>query len=182
MTALAPAAEISDRQKLRPPQVPTEHRQGADGERAADAPVHPRRAPQTPHTDVRPAAPSQAATRHGPTTAPGDPTALCCAVAHAATEVLRGIRPIAQLVRSVSPEVYEQLEARLQVSTTARLRRGAPPTPQSRSRVRRARVVRVGQDAAEASVVVDDVDRVRAIALRVELHRGRWRAVVLEIG
>ena len=150
MTALAPAAEISDRQTLRPPQSPTEHRQGADGERAA--------------------------------TAPGDPTALCCAVAHAATEVLRGIRPIAQLVRSVSPEVYEQLEARLQVSTTARERRGAPPTPQSRSRVRRARVVRVGQDAAEASVVIDDVDRVRAIALRVELHRGRWRAVVLEIG
>jgi hypothetical protein len=43
-------------------------------------------------------------------------------------------------------------------------------------------VVRVTPDAAEATVIIDDVDRVRAAALRVELHRGRWRVVVLEIG
>lgn len=153
MTALAHAAEISDKQTLRPPKAPTELRHRAGAEPGPDSPA-----------------------------APGDPTALCCAIAHAATETLRGVRPLAQLVRSVSPVVYEQLEARLQVTTAARERRGAPPTPQSRSRVRRARVVRVGRDAAEASVVIDDVDRVRAIALRVERHRGRWRAVVLEIG
>ena len=180
MTALAPAAEIPDRQTLRPPQTPTEHRQDVDGEQAEGAPPSRQRAPR--REDDRLVATGRPKTRDGAPLAPGDPTAICCAVAHAATEVLRGIRPIAQLARSVSPEVYEQLEARLQVSTAARERRGAPPTPQSRSRVRRARVVRVGHVAAEAGVVVDDVDRVRAVALRVELHRGRWRAVVLEIG
>lgn len=168
MTVLAPAAEISDRTTTRPPKAPTHVRHRVAEEQGPVSPA----VPGTPGTS--------GASRSS--AAPGDPTALCCAVAHAATEMLRGVRPLAQLVRSVSPAVYEQLEARLQVTTAARERRGAPPTPQSRSRVLRARVVRVGSEAAEASVVIDDVDRVRAIALRVELHRGRWRAVVLEIG
>ena len=146
------AAKVAARRRLR--------------HRAAPAPV--RRTPGAPGG--------------GPAADPGDPTALCCAVAHAATEILRGVRPLAQLVRSVSPEVHDQLEALARVRSAARGRRGSPPTPQSRSRVRRARVVRVAPGAAEATVIIDDVDRVRAAALRVELHRGRWRVVVLEIG
>ncbi|SDD56616.1 hypothetical protein SAMN05216410_3527 [Sanguibacter gelidistatuariae] len=121
-----------------------------------------------------------------PTTDPGvplgDPTALCCAVAHAAMESLRGIRPLAQLVRSVSPEVFDALYARCQVREQARTRPGAPPVSQSRARVRHARVIRIASGVAEATVIVDDVDRVRAAALRVEEHRGRWWVVVLEIG
>lgn len=112
-----------------------------------------------------------------------DPTALCCAVAHAAMESLRGVRPLAQLARSVSPEVFDALHARAQVRASAR--RGVAPTAPvlaSSSRVRRARVVRIAPGIAEATVIVDDVDRVRAAALRVEEHRGRWRVVVLEIG
>lgn len=115
----------------------------------------------------------------------GDPTALCCAVAHAAIESLRGIRPLTQLARSVSPEIFDALYARAQVRAAARRLTGAAPTGQERqlrSRVRRARVVRIAPGIAEATVVVDDVDRVRAAAVRVEEHRGRWRVVVLEIG
>ena len=97
-------------------------------------------------------------------------------------ESLRGIRPLAQLVRSVSPEVFDALHARCQVREQARTRRGAPPVSQSRARVRHARVVRIGPGVAEATVIIDDVDRVRAAALRVEEHRGRWWVVVLEIG
>lgn len=115
----------------------------------------------------------------------GDPTTLCCAVAHAAIESLRGIRPLTQLARSVSPEIFDALHARAQVRAAARRRSGALPAGQERqlrSRVRRARVVRIAPGVAEATVVVDDVDRVRAAAVRVEEHRGRWRVVVLEIG
>jgi hypothetical protein len=175
MTALAPTAPAADRQELRRTDTASVNRESSTAtvsarhglrHRAAPAPV--RRTPAPPGRE--------------PAADPGDPTALCCAVAHAATEVLRGVRPLAQLVRSVSPEVYDQLEALARVRSAARDRRGAPPTPQSRSRVRRARVVRVAPDAAEATVIIDDVDRVRAAALRVELHRGRWRVVVLEIG
>ena len=121
-----------------------------------------------------------------PTTDPAppldDPTGLCCAVARAALESLRGIRPLSQLVRSVSPEVFDALHARYQVREQARTRPGAPPVSQSRARVRAARIIRLGPAVAEASVVVDDADRVRAAALRVEEHRGRWWVVVLELG
>lgn len=175
MTALAPTVPLSDRQTIRRTDTASVNQESPAGtvsarrglrHRASPAPV--RRTPALPGRELA--------------ADPGDPTALCCAVAHAATEVLRGVRPLAQLVRSVSPEVYDQLEALARVRSAARERRGAPPTPQSRSRVRRARVVRVAPEAAEATVIIDDVDRVRAAALRVELHRGRWRVVVLEIG
>ncbi|MFC8734559.1 Rv3235 family protein [Luteimicrobium sp. NPDC057192] len=107
-----------------------------------------------------------------------DPTRLCCAVVRGAVEAVRGDRPVAQLARWVSPTVLEAL------TTRAGLVRGLPrpnrvPRP---ALVRRARVVRLGATAAEASVVVEDVDRVRAAALRVEAHRGQWRVVALEIG
>lgn len=177
MTALAPTVDLSDRPRLRRTDTASVDREGTAEKSPARRELRHRasRAPEPARRAQPPAAQAPAAD-------PGDPTALCCAVAHAATEVLRGVRPLAQLVRSVSPEVYDQLEALTQVRAAARGRRGAPPTPQSRSRVRRARVVRVAHDAAEATVVIDDVDRVRAAALRVELHRGRWRVVVLEIG
>ena len=132
---------------------------------------HPDRSTELP---LRPAT--------SPTPPLEDPTGLCCAVARAAMESLRGIRPLSQLVRSVSPEVFDALHARYQVREQARSRPGAPAVSQSRARVRAARVVRLGPEAAEASVVVDDADRVRAAALRVEEHRGRWWVVVLEIG
>ncbi|MGC5167073.1 Rv3235 family protein [Luteimicrobium sp. DT211] len=107
-----------------------------------------------------------------------DPTRLCCAVVRGAVEVARGDRPVAQLARWVSPEVLEAL------STRAALVRGLPRPPRvpRPALVRRARVVRLSPTSAEASVVVEDVDRVRAAALRVEAHRGQWRVVALEIG
>jgi hypothetical protein len=40
----------------------------------------------------------------------------------------------------------------------------------------------LGEDAAEATVVLDDGGHVRAAAVRLEARRGVWRVVVLEIG
>jgi hypothetical protein len=106
-----------------------------------------------------------------------DPTRTCCAVVQAAVEGLRGARPLAQLVRWVTPEVYDGLALR------ARLVQSAATAPSSgRAGIRRVRVFRIGDGAAEATVVVDDGPRVRAVAVRVEEHRGRWRATALEIG
>ncbi|WP_298460349.1 Rv3235 family protein [uncultured Cellulomonas sp.] len=120
-----------------------------------------------------------------PTTGPGvspdaplpDPTQLCCAMVQAAVEGLRGARPLVQLVRWVSPEVYEELALRAELVLHA----GAPTTT-GRAGIRRIRVCRIGARAAEATVVVDDGARVRAVAVRLEAHRGRWRATALEIG
>ena len=106
-----------------------------------------------------------------------DPTRMCCAMVQAAVEGLRGARPLAQLTRWVSPEVYDRLALRAQLVQGA----GTPLTT-GRAGIRRIRVCRIGHDTAEATVVVDDGPRVRAVAVRLEGHRGRWRATAMEIG
>ena len=106
----------------------------------------------------------------------GDPTAMCCSVVQAAVEVLRGIRPLAQLTRWLAPEIFEALARRREITVTT-----GPPSTTRQARVRRARVVRVSNTAAEATVIVQDYDRVRAAAIRVEHLRGSWRVVAFEL-
>ncbi|MFF2268860.1 Rv3235 family protein [Cellulosimicrobium cellulans] len=115
-----------------------------------------------------------------PPTAPlplPDPTALCCAVVRAAVEVLRGERTVGQLARWVSPEIYETLARRSRLVADGPRRTTTRPVT-----VRRARVLRIGEGVAEGTVVVEDGDRVRAAAARLEARRGTWRVVALEIG
>jgi hypothetical protein len=107
-----------------------------------------------------------------------DPTTICCSVVRAAVEVLRGERPVAQLQRWVAPDVFDALGRRaLLLHETAGPLVAARPVA-----ILRARLVRLGENAAEATVVLQDEDRVRAAALRLEGRRGVWRVVVLEIG
>ncbi|MFE5341166.1 Rv3235 family protein [Isoptericola sp. NPDC056578] len=109
-----------------------------------------------------------------------DPTAQCCTVVRAAIEVLRGERPAAQLARWVTPQVRDQLAERARIGLAhAPLRDAAHHRP---VQVRRVRLVRLGDDVAEATVVLDDDGRVRAAAVRLEARRGAWRVAVLEIG
>lgn len=124
-------------------------------ERAARADVPPRETPAMP-----------------------DPTPVCCALALAATEAMRGTRSVAQLARWVSPQVFEQLAARSALTVRVLGRAAATRRPE----VLRVRVCRLGEHVAEAAVVVDDGTRVRAVALRLEMWRGAWRAVAFEIG
>jgi hypothetical protein len=105
-----------------------------------------------------------------------DPTQLCCAIVQAAVEALRGTRPLAQLVRWVTPEVYDGLSVR--AALTVRVL----GTTTTRPTIRRIRLCRLGDRAAEATVVVDDGERVRAVAIRLDERRGAWRATALEIG
>jgi hypothetical protein len=95
----------------------------------------------------------------------------------AAVEALRGARPLAQLARWVSPEIYDQLDARAKLTQRVRGADGA-----HRAAIRRIRLCRLGESTAEATVVVDDGPRVRAVAVRLEGRRGQWRATALEIG
>lgn len=108
---------------------------------------------------------------------PSDPAALCCAIVQAAVEALRGVRPAAQLARWLAPDVFEPFVRRCQIALEHEAVRSTRP-----ARIRRARVTRVHDRAVEATVVVTDVDRVRAAALRLEHRRGSWRVVALELG
>ncbi|GEN78317.1 Rv3235 family protein [Actinotalea fermentans] len=102
-----------------------------------------------------------------------DPTRLCGAVVMAAIEALTSARPLVQLARWVSPEVYEAL---------ARAVRPGPATGRRGVVLRAVRLCRVGPTVAEGTAVVHDGARVRAAAVRLEVHRGSWRATVLQIG
>jgi hypothetical protein len=113
-----------------------------------------------------------------PATPLPDPTAQCCSVVRAAVEVLRGDRNAAQLARWVTPQVLDQLVERARL---ARLQ-GTTASSGRPVLVRRVRLVRLGDDVAEATVVLDDDGRVRAAAARLEARRGTWRVAVLELG
>lgn len=103
-----------------------------------------------------------------------DPAEVASAIVVAAVEVLSGARPPSQLVRWLSPELHEHV-------TGERAARGPQLEPVRRARARRATVCRLTTEVVEATVVVHDGQKVRAAAIRLEVHRRRWRATVLEI-
>jgi hypothetical protein len=120
-----------------------------------------------------------------------DPRQACCMVALAAVEVLGGSRPLAQLARWVTPEVYDSLARR--AALTAPRARVLDPVAAStdvgpvdgvvrRPSVRRVRAFPVSDHVVEASVIITHADRVRAVAVRLTRASGRWRASALVVG
>jgi hypothetical protein len=107
-----------------------------------------------------------------------DPRAWCGSLVRAAVEVLAGTRPAAQLARWLSADIYDTLARRAGLAMRIKGR----PTIVRQTVVRRVHLCALSAVAAEASVVVHDGERVRAAAVRIEAHRGRWRATALDIG
>ncbi len=110
------------------------------------------------------------------------PEPLCAGVALAAIEAIQGERPLARLSRWLAPEVRETLAEAVAEAALARAATGRRPVPRVRPGVRRVRVTRPAPTVVEACVVVPDAGRVRAVALRLEVHHGSWRVVSLQIG
>jgi hypothetical protein len=104
----------------------------------------------------------------------------------AALEVAAGRRPASQLLRWTSDDVFATLARRGTLAT--RLERvGAPPRSGRPLRgspvtVRSVRLCHPMPGVVEASAVIGDRDRVRAVALRLEDGEGRWRVTALELG
>ncbi|MFT4468354.1 Rv3235 family protein [Arthrobacter sulfonylureivorans] len=142
----------------------------------------------------RPAGPRTAA-QPVPLHPPADPeaeaevrqvTATARSVAQACLEAVAGTRPVQQLARWLDPASYEKLVHRADIvkAHQARLRStgGAPLRLHRSTLVRSSRICRAAEGAYEASLVVAEARRVRAIALRLELVRGLWKVTALEIG
>lgn len=108
----------------------------------------------------------------------GDPAVVARTIALAALEVLAGRRSAAQLARWLTPGVFDSLQVRAGLTQRVLGRTGIARPPV----IRRARTCRVEPYVLEASVVADDGARVRAVAVRLEGHRGAWRVTALEIG
>ncbi|BCW67739.1 hypothetical protein NicSoilB4_25020 [Arthrobacter sp. NicSoilB4] len=132
----------------------------------------------TPSGPVGPQAPPMRA---------ADETREICAISRstvqAAIEVLAGIRPAQQLARRLDERCLAALQHR--AALTRRVPCGASPTAGRLHRnpsVRSVHACRVSADVYEASAVVVEELRVRAVALRLERSRLAWRVTVLEIG
>lgn len=108
---------------------------------------------------------------------------LARTIAQAAVEVLAGTRPAQQLSRSLEPACLTALQHR-----AALTRAHAVRTQAGRSRlhrnpmVRSVRVCAVKEKVYEASLVVTEELRSRAVAMRLEGRKGVWKVTALEIG
>lgn len=98
-------------------------------------------------------------------------------VAQVVIDVLAGHRPATQLLRWARPDVFEALRARVAITTAPR-----SGGPTRRPVVRSVRACQITATAVEASAVVVEGDRVRALAMRLEGLDGRWRIAALVIG
>lgn len=99
------------------------------------------------------------------------PEALAALLVRGAAEVIAGHRPVRQLEPLVAPILARRLTIELRrnrdrTATMPRVQRvlTAPPTPSG---------------AVEATVLVERDGRTTAIAVRLERHRGAWRATEL---
>jgi hypothetical protein len=88
-------------------------------------------------------------------------------------EVLAGVRPLAQLQRDTTLEVYDALE---RVLTTRP--RSAGPRPDGRA-VRSVHVQQRPEGIAEVTATVRRGGRYAAVALRLEGIQGSWRCTEL---
>ncbi len=112
-----------------------------------------------------------------------DPRHWAAQFVQAAVEVATGRRPVTQLVRWTSEDVRALLTRRAALSARRQASRpGAAAGPARRTVVSSARAFQPCAGVVEASVVLADGDRVRAVALRMEGLDGRWRVTALEIG
>ncbi|GGL65770.1 3-hydroxyacyl-CoA dehydrogenase [Curtobacterium sp. Csp1] len=95
-------------------------------------------------------------------------------------EVLAGARDVDSIARWVTEDVHRHLLHRAAVAARARaLRRRARSRPLVQ--VGTVRLCPVAPGVVEAAVVVHTRAHARAVALRLELRQGRWRAVVVGV-
>ncbi|MGW9404547.1 Rv3235 family protein [Arthrobacter sp. NPDC055585] len=103
--------------------------------------------------------------------------AISRSVSMGALEVLAGVRPLQQLARWMDFDEFERLQLRTNLVRgrgSGRLHRNV--------RILRVRVCPVASGIYEVAVAAAETDRVRAVALRLELRRGLWKVTALEIG
>jgi len=112
-----------------------------------------------------------------PTTSAALPAARAWAgrVVQAIVEVLGGARPVGQLVRWTSAEVYDEIAALVVPGT-------GPEYGPPRAVVRSVHVAEPSDGVAEVCALVRRGARSTAVALRLEGRDGRWQCTALELG
>lgn len=142
----------------------------------APAPLGPLRSLAPAPLRLVPALPGDA-DEEGPSRTPASDLPPARPVAHALVqgllEVLSGVRPVSQLQRGTSPELFLQLEQVVHARPRAT---GARPVTGA---VRSLHVQERPEGVAEVCATVHRGGRMAAIALRLEGVRGRWTCTEL---
>lgn len=107
-----------------------------------------------------------------------DPRQWAAHIAQGLVEVMHGVRPPSQVMRWTSPEVYAVVARRGSRAGRRRTSTGAA----HRTRVLRVHLCEPADDIVEASVVLVDGGRVRALALRLAGRDHRWVVQALQVG
>ncbi len=109
-----------------------------------------------------------------------DPHGWAGQVGQALIEAMAGCRAATQLARWVHPGPYAAVTA-AHLASVRRLER-TPEARRPRLRVHRVDVCEPADGVAEASLVIRDGPRMRAMALRLVGEDGRWRVAAIRIG
>lgn len=102
----------------------------------------------------------------------------------ASMEVLAGIRPVHQLARRLDPRCLAALQHRASLIRRELARSASPSLARlhKNSVVRAVRICEVAPGIYEASAVVVDDVRARAVAVRLERSKQVWRVTELVVG
>ena len=107
-----------------------------------------------------------------------DPRDWAAHITQGLVEVMHGVRPPSQVMRWTTPEVYAVVARRGSRAARRRAVRGSA----HRTRVIRVHVCEPAPEVVEASVVLVDGGRVRALALRLTARDRRWVVEALQVG
>lgn len=115
-----------------------------------------------------------------PDSPPPGPAEIAVLV-RAVVEIVRGHRSPHSIADRLMPDVLAMLARRAELGRRlrAQIRRDRPD---HRMQVSGVRTCEIGDAAVEASAVVREPGRARAVALRLEHLRSGWRIVALEFG
>lgn len=110
--------------------------------------------------------------------------AITRSTVQAAMEVLAGIRPIHQLARRLDPRCLAVLQHRAALIRREQGRSASPTLARlhKNSVVRSVRACEVSPGVYEASAVVVDDVRARAVAIRLERSKQVWRVTEFLVG
>jgi len=110
--------------------------------------------------------------------------AITRSTVQAAMEVLAGIRPVHQLARRLDPRCLAMLQHRAALIRRELARSSSPSLARlhKNSVVRSVRLCEVAPGIYEASAVVVDDVRARAVAVRLEQSKEVWRITELVVG
>ena len=110
--------------------------------------------------------------------------AIIRSTVQASMEVLAGIRPVHQLARRLDPRCLAALQHRASLIRRELARSSSPSLARlhKNSVVRSVRLCEAAPGIYEASAVVVDDVRARAVAVRLEQSKELWRVTELVIG